>query len=118
MKEFVLLFRMDITSPEAQPDPEQMKIYMADWMQWINGIAAKHRLAEGGNHFSPTGVVLRPNNVMEEMPYTADKQSVAGYLVVLAKDMNDALLLAKECPILNGENTSVEVRETASPLMR
>ena len=28
MKEFVLLFRMDIKSAEAQPSKEQMEIYM------------------------------------------------------------------------------------------
>jgi len=36
MKEFVLLFRMDITSPEAQPSPRQMELDMVDWI-WLTG---------------------------------------------------------------------------------
>ncbi len=52
MKEFVLLFRMNITTKEAQPTNEQMKIYMQKWIEWINYIADKGQLADGGNHFS------------------------------------------------------------------
>lgn len=32
MKEFVLLFRMDITNAEAQPTPKQMETYMQQWI--------------------------------------------------------------------------------------
>ena len=115
MKEFALLFRMDITSPGAQPTTEQMETYMRDWMKWIEAISDKGQMAEGGNHFSREGIVLRPNNQSEMGPYTVNKESVAGYILILAKDLDDALSIAKDCPILQGEGTSVEVRETAAP---
>ncbi len=35
--------------------------------------------------------------------------------IVLAKNLNDASKLAERCPILKGENTSVETREVATP---
>jgi hypothetical protein len=115
MKEFILIFRMDITTEEAQPSKEQMNIYMLQWMEWINFISDKGQLAEGGNHLSRHGKVLRPNNIINEGPYTINKESVAGYIIILAKDIDDAVVIAKECPILNGEGTSVEVREIATP---
>lgn len=116
MKEYVLIFRMDITTPEAQPSAEMMQEYMEQWTTWIHDIDAKKQLAEGGNHFSPfTARVLRPNNVITEGPYTKDKESVAGYLIVLAENIENAVLIAKKCPILNGEGTSVEVREAETP---
>ena len=116
MKEFVLMFRMDITTRELQPSPEQMELYMSQWMEWINDISAREQLADGGNHFSYTvGKVIRPNNVITDGPYTAKKESVAGYIIILANDIDDAVIIAKKCPILNGEGTSVEVRETAIP---
>jgi hypothetical protein len=115
MKEFVLIFRMDIMTKDAQPTEEQMTIYMQQWMKWINEISGKGQLADGGNHLSGSGKVLRPKNVMDNEPYTANKESVAGYIIVLAKDMNDAVRIAAKCPILQGEGTSVEVRETATP---
>ena len=114
MKEFVLIFRMDITTEEIQPSPEQMKLYMTQWMEWINDISAQNKLADGGNHLSRSGKVLRPKNVMIDEPYTANRESVAGYIIILAKDIDDAVQIAEKCPILQGEGTSVEVRETAT----
>ncbi len=115
MKEFVLLFRMDITTEEAQPDKKQMEIYMQQWMAWINEIDENDLLADGGNHFSRKGRVLKPNNQVVETPHLADNNSVAGYIIILADNMDEATKIAKKCPILNGQGTSVEIRETATP---
>jgi hypothetical protein len=115
MKEFVLIFRMNITTEEIQPSPDQMKLYMAQWMEWINNLSAQERLAKGGNHLSRTGKVLRAKDVMTDGPYTVNGESVAGYILVLANDIDDAVRMAKQCPILQGDGTSVEVRETATP---
>ncbi len=115
MNEFVLIFRMDITSREARPSPGQMKLYMAQWMEWINDISGQGQLADGGNHLSENGKVLRPGNVVTDGPYTVNEESVAGYIIILAENINDAVRIAKRCPILQGEGTSVEVREVAVP---
>ncbi len=114
MKEFVLLFRMDITNQEAQPTKEQMKIYIERWMHWINHISEKGQLANGGNHFSKSGRVLTPKNKIIESPYVYDNVSVAGYIIITAKNLTGATKIAEKCPILEGENTSVEIREVAS----
>lgn len=116
MKEFMLLFRMDILTKEAQPSKEQMTTYMEQWMTWINDIAENDQLAEGGNHLSPKGRLLKPNNEKIESPYVAENNSVAGYILVFAKNLDDATKIASKCPILKGENTSVEIRELASPV--
>ncbi len=115
MKEFVLLFRMDLANQEAQPTKEQMEIYMQQWIGWINDIAGNDQLADGGNHFSRQGRVLKPNNEVIETPHIADNNSVAGYIIVLAENIDEATKIAKKCPILNGHNTSVEIREAAVP---
>lgn len=116
MKEFVLLFRMDITNEEAQPTKNQMETYMQQWMSWLNEISGNDQLAEGGNHFSSQGRVLKSNNEIIETPHIADNNSIAGYIIVLAKSLNEATKIAEKCPILNGQNTSVEIRETATPI--
>jgi hypothetical protein len=115
MKEYVLLFRMNILNEAAQPTSEQMEIYMQQWMTWLSEISKKGQLADGGNHLSRQGRVLRPNNQVSEMPYQAEEQSVAGYIIVIAEDLDEATEMAQKCPILNGENTSVEIRETDNP---
>lgn len=106
---------MNILDEAAQPTAEQMEMYMQQWMAWLNEISDKGQLADGGNHFSRQGRVLRPHNRVSELPYQAEEQSVAGYILVLANDINDATELAQKCPILNGNNTSVEIRETDNP---
>jgi hypothetical protein len=114
MKAYILLFRLDILTAAAQPTPEQMKQYMEQWAQWIDGIAGKGQLASG-NHLQYSGKVLRPDGSVTDTPYVANKESVAGYILVTAKNMDNALAIARECPILQGANTnSVEVRETAN----
>jgi hypothetical protein len=115
MKEFVLLFRMDITNAEAQPTPKQMETYMHQWMEWIDEISGNGQLADGGNHLSRQGRVLKPNNEVIETPHIADNNSIAGYIIVLAKNLDEATKIAKKCPILNGQNTSVEIREVGVP---
>jgi hypothetical protein len=40
-----------------------------------------------------------------------NRESVAGYIIVKATDFDDAVAMAKECPILHGDGTSVEVRK-------
>jgi hypothetical protein len=116
MKEYALIFRMDILTREVQPTPEQMKEYMQQWMKWINGISARGQLLAGGNHFKYSGKVIRPKNKISDKPYVSNKESIAGYILVAAKNMSAAMAIAKKCPILNGEGTSVEVRETATPM--
>ena len=59
MKKFVLIFRMDITNKEAQPTKEQMESYMQQWRDWINEIADNNQLANGGNHLSRHGRLLK-----------------------------------------------------------
>jgi hypothetical protein len=115
MKEYVLIFRMDILTPEAQPSENQMAEYMTLWMEWIQSISDRHKLAAGGNHLTIKGKVLRPNDVISDGPYVSNNESVAGYIIIFARDEDDALQIAKKCPILQGVGTSVEIRQTATP---
>jgi hypothetical protein len=115
MNEFVLLFRMDLTNEEAQPTNEQMNTYMQQWMRWINEIDDQGQLARGGNHFSRQGRVLKSGKQVIDTPQIDNNNSIAGYIIVSAADLDEATTIAEKCPILNGENTSVEIRQVAAP---
>ena len=115
MKEYILLFRLDILNAAAQPSDEQMEQYMQQWMAWLAEISATNQLAKGGNHLQNTGKVIRPGKVVHDNPYVANGESIAGYIIILAKNMDDAVLIAERCPILNGDiKNSVEIREIAT----
>jgi len=116
MKNYVLLFRLDIMSREAQPTEEQMGHFMQQWAEWLDGISEKGQLVAGGNHLQYSGKVIRPGGVITDTPYVANLESVAGYIIISARDMNDAVSIAKKCPILNGgDKNSVEIREVGTP---
>lgn len=110
--EFMLMFRMDITSKEAQPSPAQLEIYMKQWEKWIKDIDGQNNLVEG-NHLSAEGKVLKSNNVTVDGPYAEKNESIAGYIIIKAANLDEAVNIAKSCPILQGEGTSVEVRQIA-----
>lgn len=112
MKEFVLIFRMDILNKEAQPSEEQMKLYMKQWVEWTNEITGNNQLLDGGNHLQYGGKLLMPHNVIIDTPYIANNESIAGYILISAENIDDAVDIAKKCPILSGEGTSVEIRQT------
>ncbi len=115
MNEYVLIFRMDILTEALQPTELQMKKYLKEWKAWTGEIAEAGKLAGGGNHLLREGRTLRSNEQSSEGPYVSNNESVAGYIIVLAKDMNEATKLAKKCPILRGEGTSVEIRQVGNP---
>ena len=110
MNEFVLLFRLDLLTKEAQPTPEQLKMYMKEYQKWVDGIISQNQFV-GGKGLSTEGRDLRSNHVLTDAPFAEIKESIAGYVIIKAKDLDEAVRLAKDCPILLGEGNSVEVRQ-------
>jgi hypothetical protein len=110
MKEYILIFRADYKAIEkvSQEETEARNI---SWMNWINWIDAQGKLAEGGNHLASDGIVLHSNGLITEGPFTEIKESILGYILINADSYDDAILIAKDCPILAGEDTSLEIRE-------
>ncbi len=109
MKEFVFIFR-NSSNPNFTPSPEQMQEVTTSWMNWMGGIAAQNKLANNGNRLSMSiAKTVKPNNVITDGPYTEIKEFINGYTVVKVANIDEAIELAKGCPILKvGGN--VEVR--------
>lgn len=108
MKEFHLFFRLE---KDLKPEPDQMALYRKQWQLWIDAISAENKLI-GGNHLSSEALVLQPGSaVPQALP--DNELMIAGYIRILAPNIDDACRIAAGCPILNGNNTRVEIRETA-----
>lgn len=109
MKNFLLLFRADITNVR-RGTPEEMQALAQRWMDWIGSIASQGKLVDRGNRLEPTGRVVKGSALVTDGPYTEIKESIGGYTLVKAESYDDAVELAKGCPVLTvGGN--VEVRE-------
>jgi hypothetical protein len=113
MDEYIILMRLDLLTKEAQPSPEQLQVYMKMYHDWVGSIAAQNKFS-GGKGLSTEGKVIKANNVITDGPYAEIKESIAGFIIIKAKDFEDAVSIAKDCPILQGAGNSVEVRKVVS----
>jgi len=117
MDEFIVMMRLDLLTKAAQPTPEQMKVYMERYHTWVDGIVAQGKFI-GGTGLSTEGKVLKPNNVITDGPFAEIKESIAGFILIRASDLDEAVQLARGCPILHGEGNSVEVRKVVKHDLR
>lgn len=114
MSEFVYLFRTnDAERREHMGTPEAAQKSMQGWLEWVRGLEAKGHLKSPGEPLGPEGKVVRGGKrQVTDGPYVEAKDIVLGFMVVVAKDLAEAVELARGCPMLEGAG-SVEVRAVA-----
>ena len=85
---------------------------MQKWVQWMESLGQKGILV-GGEPLQPTGKQVNGSKkTIIDGPFVEAKELVGGYLIVNAKDINDAVEISKGCPIFNFDG-NVEIREVA-----
>jgi len=109
MKEFLLIFRNDLKA-RTPASPEEMQATTKKWMDWIGGIAAQNKLVGRGNRLATSGRVVKARNVITDGPYSEIKESVGGYSIIKTNSYEDAVEMAKGCPVL-ALGGNVEIRE-------
>jgi len=111
MSEFVYLFRIgEAAQRDAMGTPERAQKSMQRWMEWIGELEAGGHLKDRGQPLDRAGKVVRGKQKMvTDGPYVEAKDLVAGFIVVEARDLQQAVDLAGGCPMLEGGG-SVEVR--------
>ena len=109
MNEFLLAIHRDLTSKDASPSPEQMKEALKPYQDWIGSIAAQNKLASPPKRWDTDGRVVKQNSYVHHGPYAEKKESIGGLFLIKAKDYDEAVEIAKGCPILK-YGATVEVR--------
>jgi hypothetical protein len=111
MTDYVLLFRSNEADRRAHMGtPERAQKSMEAWLGWIRELEAKGALVDRGQPLDPGGRVIRgKDRVVTDGPFVEVKDLVLGFFVVRAKDADEAVALARGCPMLDGEG-SVEIR--------
>ena len=107
MEKYMFIF---LGGDPSHLSPEAQQAHMQKWFDWVKKLENEKRYV-GGEALLPGGkTVTGPKKVVTDGPFAESKEVVAGYFVVLAKNLNEAVEMAKECPdyVLNG---IVEVRE-------
>ncbi len=106
----MMLFRsVPMPEPVAPPSPEEIQASVKPWQDWIGSIAAQGKF-QSTNILGPVGKVLKPGNVVTDGPYAELKEIIGGYILVKAESLDDAMEMAKGCPVLH-YGGFVEVRE-------
>ncbi|MDE3058985.1 MAG: transcription initiation protein [Bacteroidota bacterium] len=107
MKEFMFIFRF--TNPD-EASWHNTKMSAKQWQDWIGGIAAQNKLSATGKRLGTDGSVVKPNNVITDGPYTEIKETLGGYMFVKAESLEEAVEMAKGCPLIQTNSGTVEVR--------
>lgn len=109
MANFMYLFRSNPAAYQSM-SPEQMQQTMKKWMDWKDTLEKNGHTKQFGERLDGTGKVVRGKaKAVTDGPFVEVKDFIQGYMLVEAENMEQAVELAKGCPILESDGT-VEVR--------
>jgi len=109
MEKFLYLFRGGNHHKSGQ-SADVFKFHVEKMTQWVDGLAKKDILVNG-NALERTGKQIKgTGKTVTDGPFVEAKEMVGGYVIVKAKDMNEAMEIAKGCPILESDG-QLEVRQ-------
>ncbi len=106
MANFLYVFRGG-TSVGASP--QQMQEQLQKWGAWIQQLSKTGNF-KAGEPLEAEGKVIRGRKkVVTDGPYAEAKDLVGGYLLISAKNLDEAVELSRGCAIFDSDGT-VEVR--------
>jgi hypothetical protein len=109
MKEFILVFR-NAVNVDFKPTSDQIEAVEKQWNDWYGGIAAQGK-SVSCTRPAPEGKTISGGNVITDGPYAEVKEILMGVFGIKAGSIDEAVEIAKGCPILKVGGT-VEVRPT------
>jgi len=105
----MFLFRGGENHADNATESKEAMDNMQAWMDWMGDLGKKGILV-GGEPLQRTGKqVIGKKKAVIDGPFIEAKETVGGYLIVNAKDMDEAVEISKGCPIFD-EDGKLEVR--------
>jgi hypothetical protein len=111
MTKYMFVYRNADTA--APPSPAEIQAALAKWGAWIEKYSKSGHIVDGGDGLKGSGRVLRPAGVVSDGPFVESKEVLGGYSIIQAKSYDEAVAVARECPCLDDEDGSIEIRELA-----
>jgi len=106
MANFLYIFRGGMT-PTASP--QELEQQMQKWGAWIQALSKTGNFKAGEPLEAEGKVIKGRKKVVTDGPYAEAKDLVGGYLLISAKNLDEAVELSRGCPIFDSDG-SVEVR--------
>jgi hypothetical protein len=110
VSEYLLLFRN--TGWHKDLSPEEIQQNMARFTAWFERLSDKGQFKSGGA-LMHDGKILPRRNTVTDGPFAESKEAIAGFFVIQADSLEQAVEIANGCPGLEFGQT-VEVRAIAS----
>ncbi len=107
-KNFMMIFRFQ-PNPAYQPTQEEQNQMHQQWGAFIGNLAVTEKLVST-NQLGFNGKVLSADLAVADGINIAEGQTMGGNMIVKAQTIDEAIELAKGCPILHMGGT-VEVRD-------
>lgn len=108
LKNYMMIFRFE-SNNEYQPTQEEQAEQHQQWGAFIGNLAIKEKLV-GTNQLGFSGKQISADLSVAEGINVAEGKTLGGNMIVRAKTIDEAVEMAKDCPILNMGGT-VEVRD-------
>src|SRR5215510_10808709 len=109
MEKFILMFRGGVHHAYNANESKEGMEHMKEWMNWMGMLQQKGTLAGGDPLLPSAKLISGSGKKVSDGAYTSQGEQVGGYLVVNANDLDEAVEIAKGCPIFK-EDGKVEVR--------
>jgi len=117
-QEYLLLFRGG-NNWYKDLSPEELQQVMGKIKTWFDGLAEKG-LVKGGQPLVAEGRIVsgKDGRTISDGPFAESKETIGGYTLILADNIDEAVKIAQGCPPLYFGG-SVEVRPVAEecPMM-
>jgi hypothetical protein len=106
--EYMLLFRG--MHWDKNLSPEEIQNVMSRWIVWFDRLTQEGK-AKAGQPLTEKGKIIsgKKGQKVVDGPFAESKESIAGYILLQAATLDEAVKIAKECPGLD-YGISVEVR--------
>ena len=104
----MLLIREDLKRLKRFTN-EEHTTELDEMLVWTKSIAASGKLVST-EPLESTGRYVSKSAVLSDGPFIESKEGVAGYYVILAEDIDEAVSIAQSCPLVKREEAVVEVR--------
>ena len=110
MKEFLLLVRSEANHWDGMsPEQQQNHILMAG--KYIQKLTSEGKLI-GAQPLTMNGLMLQNDNgIFKDGPFVESKEVIGGFFHIAAKDLAEAVEIAKANPVFDDSNSRIEIRE-------
>lgn len=111
MNEYMLIYQGGDPEWAKNASADEMNAAMAQWGAWMEELSKQEKLVTGGSPLHYSGKRISTDKLVTDIAASELKELVSGYSIIRADNIDEALEMAKRCPIFNYPEVTVEVRE-------